>query len=386
MEFEPNLLVFREVRLNQVYSTSLCITNSFSTSVDFTIRCSSNRLSVTPNKVHLTPSQSIVVTVKLFLNHYPSLARGEQSRHQQLDDYLMLKSSFFDHKVPIETYVNSHPRSNSRSPSPLNRRKEGQRAVGDTIEEMQMQINMKDKRIREMEETLGKLERKYPDLQDLIAARVQAERASFEEKSEKVLAILKRKDEHIRELEEKVQEQEALIGSYRQTYISRKEAGSTPGPLPSSATNPAADKAMADNKRLSMDLQKAKDRAAKAEEELKLLQAEQASIHTDDTLSSKLQLQARELMSMREKVVEQAEQMEVLLSELSRHKDNDREMATKAQELEYLRREKQNLARRLKEQDDKYAELNQSYHSLVNERSSAGKQAYVLYSKNILFI
>ncbi|RYH28969.1 hypothetical protein EON65_10165, partial [archaeon] len=322
------------------------------------------------------------MTVKLFLNHYPSAARGDQSRNKPLDDYLMLKSSFFDHKVPIETYVNSHPRISSRSPSPLSRRKDvigGSDQAGVIIEELQMQINSKDKRIKEMEETIGKLERKYPDLQDIIAARVQAERASFEEKSEKILAILKRKDEHILELEEKVHEQEGLIGSYRQTYINRNEVSSTPAPLSSSTSYPSGDKLLADNNRLSMDLQKAKDRAAKAEEELKLLQAEHSSSRSDDTLSSKLQQQARELISMREKVVDQAEQIEVLLSELSKHKDEDREVTAKMQELEYLRREKQHLSRRLKEQDDKYAELNQSYHSLVNERSSGGKSFSQLF-------
>eukprot|EP01031_Cornospumella_fuschlensis_P036572 gene36572-44365_t len=353
MEFEPSVLVFRDVRLSQVYSTSLCITNSYSTSVDFSIRCSSNRLSVTPSKVHLTPGQSIVVTVKLFLNHYPSQTR-EQIRQKPMDDYLMLKSSFFDLKVPIETYINSHPRSSSRSPSPLNRRKDGQNEAGQIIGELQMQIHSKDKRIKDMEEILGKLERKYPDLQDIIAARVQAERASFEEKSEKILAILKRKDEHIRELEEKVQAQDGLIGSYRQTYINRKEADHTQGPAPSASTI-AGDKLSAENRRLSQDLQKAMDRAAKAEEELKLLQAEQSSGRSEDTLSSKLQQQTRELLSMREKVDDQAEQIEVLLAELSKHRDEDKDIVAKMQELEYLRREKQHLTRRLKEQEDKYS-------------------------------
>jgi hypothetical protein len=73
---EPGALTFRDVRLNQAYTTSLCITNPLTASVEFSLRPSAPRYIVTPGKVTLQGGQSIVVSVRLFLSHYPNYSKG----------------------------------------------------------------------------------------------------------------------------------------------------------------------------------------------------------------------------------------------------------------------------------------------------------------------
>jgi hypothetical protein len=124
-----------------------------SAAVDFSIRCSSTRFSVTPSKVHLNAGQSIVVTVKLFLNHYPAAARGDKG----IDDYLHIKSTYFDNKIPIEIFVNA-TRTTSRSPSPSSGRiRNDSKNSPDVLQELRMQVELKDKKISDMENLIGRL-------------------------------------------------------------------------------------------------------------------------------------------------------------------------------------------------------------------------------------
>lgn len=201
MEFEPARIVFPSVRLNQSYSSSLCISNPLSASVEFTIRPSSSRYTVTPDKVRLSAGQTIVVTVKLFLNHYPSSSKASGGH----EDSLHVKSVYFDQKIPVEFFVHTQ-QSSSRSPSPntrLNdlsynsdsnnvnrssssRNSPNHRKVSSLVEELQAQLRSKDDRINELRAIVGNLESKYPNIHEVVRARVEEERNSFEEKSEKV--------------------------------------------------------------------------------------------------------------------------------------------------------------------------------------------------------
>ena len=214
MEFEPKALEFRDVRLNQSYTTSLCITNTYPTPVDFTLLPSSSRYLVNPNRVNLSPGQSIVITVRLFLNHNPSYSEGTNSH----DDTILIKSSYFEHQLVVsfslnnkDTGVNmrqsmSMSTSTSMSPSLRNRvasntsrsispstRMTQQNAENNAsiskIKDLEKQLSAKCKTVQQLEVIVSQLESKYPSVQEVVRNRVEQERLSFEEKSEKVSSL-----------------------------------------------------------------------------------------------------------------------------------------------------------------------------------------------------
>ena len=200
MNFEPQQLIFRDIRLNQAYTTSLCITNPLTAAVEFTIRPSSPRYSISPNRVNLNPSQSSVVTVRLFLNHYPNIPRGIQGQ----EDSIHVKSAYFDQKIPVEFFLHNQI-ARSRSASPNERTAtsvtgshsstaRGAAGTGqshghhnlDLINELSAQIKVKDNRIGQLESIVANLESKHPNLQEIVRRKIEQEREIFEEKSEKV--------------------------------------------------------------------------------------------------------------------------------------------------------------------------------------------------------
>lgn len=190
MEFEPSVITFREVRLNQAYTTSVCLSNPLSAAVDFQLRPSNPRYTISPTKIHLNAGQSIVITIKLFLNHYPNLTKGIKG----LDDYIFIKSTYFDQKIPIQLTLSS-TLARSRSPSPssmagVRSSRDQLKDKPDLVQELQGQINKKDQQIMSLQETIGQLQAKYPNLQDIIQSRISQERNIFEEKSEKVRELI----------------------------------------------------------------------------------------------------------------------------------------------------------------------------------------------------
>lgn len=187
MQLEPNSIQFREVRLHQVYSSSLCLTNRLEGAVDLRLRCSSARLSVSPSKARLVPGQSLVVTIKLFLNHLPS-----SSSSVALEDWVEIKSSFFDQKVSVFIHPlrlsSSKPPSRSSSPSPSSASPPATATSQASLRELRAEVEAKDRRVKALEAALESLQmqRTDPSLDALVAARVAAERAHFDEQSEKV--------------------------------------------------------------------------------------------------------------------------------------------------------------------------------------------------------
>ena len=225
MEFEPSKLEFREVRLNQAYTTSLCISNPLAAAVEFTLKPSSARYSISPNRVHLSPNQSIVVTVRLFISSFPShepAHRGDAGGTAAVQDWVLLKSTFFDQKIPIELFLHSSARVlerkrdtavsfRSHSTSPVARGRPGgnnqaigratstasssggassmrMRAAGatDLIEDLREQVAVRDHRIGELEGIIANLEAKHPSVQAIVRSKLEQEREKFEEKSQKV--------------------------------------------------------------------------------------------------------------------------------------------------------------------------------------------------------
>jgi hypothetical protein len=235
MEISPEALVFRDVRLNSAYVSSVCVTNPLPATVEFILKPSSQRYSVTPNRVTLAAGQSIVLTVRLFLSHYPNSLKGFRGQ----EDHVQVKSSYFEQKIPLTFFLHSKdgsPVARARSHSPAVSGREFQeddiimtpapastpsggrvrssstrreasipaRESEDLIQKMNLIIKGKEEKIRQLSETVGFLEGKYPNWQQIIHNRIEQERNSFEEKSEKVLRILRRKDEAILRLQEQL--------------------------------------------------------------------------------------------------------------------------------------------------------------------------------------
>lgn len=185
MNFEPKQLTFRDVRLNQAYTTSLCITNPLTAAVEFTLRASSPRYSISPNRVVLNPNQSIVVTIRLFLNHYPNVQKGLQGQ----EDSIHIKSPYFDQKVQVDFFLHNQS-ARSRSASPIRGTPAGvpdkSRPGTDLISDLNAQLKVKDHRIEQLQSIVANLESKHPNLEEIVRAKIEKEREVFEEKSEKV--------------------------------------------------------------------------------------------------------------------------------------------------------------------------------------------------------
>jgi hypothetical protein len=167
LKVEPTKIVFRDLRLNQPYTTSLCITNPLDVSVDFALRPNHTRYQVSPNSVHLRPGQSIVVSIRVYISSYPKVAKGSKG----LVDSLLLVSSFFQQKVEI---------------SLLSRTSE------DSIEDHDFQGEYNYQRLEHQRSSerfqslIHSLESEHPDFEKILAERIQYERSLFEEKSQKV--------------------------------------------------------------------------------------------------------------------------------------------------------------------------------------------------------
>jgi hypothetical protein len=152
IETEPKELIFREVRLNQSYTSSLCLTNNQAISIDITIRPSSNRYHVSPSRVHLNSGQSIIVTVRLHITHFPNHSAGVRGHV----DSLQLSSSFFEQKVDVHFFLTAKKNvARPRSLSPVRgvQQVPGGNRIGSSEE--QSSFEEKSKRVRKEECAYG---------------------------------------------------------------------------------------------------------------------------------------------------------------------------------------------------------------------------------------
>jgi hypothetical protein len=207
MEFEPKSLEFRDVRLNQPYTNSLCVTNTYPSAVEFTLTPSSPRIAVNPTRVNLSPGQSIVITIRLFLNHNPDLSEGA-SHHE---DSIIVRSSYFEHLINVSYSLHGREtgtsasnsmspslrsrtaamrKSNSRSPSPRvvskSQKVEDLDSSSSKIKDLERQLSVKGETVQKLENIITQLESRFPSVQEVVRNRLEQERMSFEEKSEKV--------------------------------------------------------------------------------------------------------------------------------------------------------------------------------------------------------
>lgn len=168
LEVEPTKIVFRDLRLNQPYTTSLCLTNPLDVSVDFALRPNHSRYTVSPNSVHLRPGQSIVVSIRVYISSYPKAAKGSKGTA----DYLLLVSSFFQQKVEI-----------SLLPRTLEDSKEDHDSQREPNTHPILEKQSSSERFASL---TNSFERENPEFEKILEERIQEERSLFEEKSQKV--------------------------------------------------------------------------------------------------------------------------------------------------------------------------------------------------------
>jgi hypothetical protein len=235
LDIEPKSLVFRDIRLNQSYTSNLLITNPLATHADIALRSSApGRYVIAPNQINIQPGQAVVVTVRLHVNHFPAYEKGVRGQ----EDTIQVSSSFFEQKISTmlflhkrtgsasalalsSTAASMHTKSTSgpdisnsssgpvvmgpaASPSPDDHKQRKfiktmqnnasfaaaataeKRSTDHIIAELQSVIKSRDLVIEKLHGTIVKLEEKHPNFHDIIRDRVELERITFEEKSQKV--------------------------------------------------------------------------------------------------------------------------------------------------------------------------------------------------------
>lgn len=112
----------------------------------------------------------------------------------------------------MSSKFNNIPSKRSRSVSPT-REHRSSRADKDNIEELKSQLQLKSKRISDLENIVAQCEKKVPNLNEILKTKLSIEANKYEEKSAKVLKILKNKDKEINELRKLVNQQAKSINS-----------------------------------------------------------------------------------------------------------------------------------------------------------------------------
>jgi hypothetical protein len=102
LELTPQTVVFRNVKLDQVYKQNLVITNPGASPVQFNLKTGSpSRYTVTPRTANLGPGGKMTVSIRLCLNRFANRAKGLEGQK----DVLQIKSDYFDQKSDIMFYL-----------------------------------------------------------------------------------------------------------------------------------------------------------------------------------------------------------------------------------------------------------------------------------------
>jgi chromosome segregation ATPase len=340
--------------------------------------------------------------VRLFLTSPPANSSTGQN------DFIQIKSSYFNQKVPISFYLHSRgegTRSRSVSPavrgrtqvhqSPTRNSREASSAR-ETIDELRGQLQLKDNKIKVMEETIGELQAKYPSLQQVIKVpnttqstpcvptlklpyvqvsffplflsrqnRVEQERCTFEEKSAKILQILKRKDETISILQDQLERNtEKLEQNRERSDITLRNELAADGKAADYFTGRSLD-AM---RKLEGEL------AASREECLEMRDL----LESSESANTKLQAQLdeaeaalkrrkshgvdKELAALRDQRAEQSEQINVLVAEISRLRSDTSSSTQDA--LDDAKRQVDHLTKDLRKAEDRADECKRRYEEV----------------------
>lgn len=382
MEFEPKQIVFRDVRLNQSYTLSLCITNPLQSAVEFTLRSSNSvRYTITPSHIKLQSKQSIVVTIRLFLNYYPNIQKGS---NQGQEDSIQIKSTYFDQKIPLQFFLHSsNIRSRSLSPRitsssstinsnrinnkvnfNTNNKKEGSNSDrSDLLNELNNKIKDQDNYINELKDVITNLESKHPKWQEIINSKLKKEREIFDEKSNKILSILSNKDELIQSLQSQLEENMKVLQNRNNTSDSNNNSIII------------QQKEQIDNLIKELDHHKnhivsittinsdLKQEVTNINNNIKDLQIKQTLLTNELTTEKNKSLvrfvpqQLQELRSLREQTIDQSEQIEVLVSEINKMRLESNEYHNISEDLKKANYEINRLKDDLVYQQQKYLDL-----------------------------
>jgi hypothetical protein len=107
-----------------------------------------------------------------------------------------------------------------------------------------------------------------------------------------------------------LEQQTQLVNTYRQTYVLQKETGHS-----GTYSSKEVEQLLQERKNLEQQLMSAQNKANSLEEQLQRIKTDRNAEPVNNmssSTSSRLQQQALELISMREKLADQAEQIEVM--------------------------------------------------------------------------
>lgn len=178
MQIEPSKVIFRDVKLYHSYTSSISITNTSNTTVDFSLRSNHSRYQLSLSQVHLVPGQSVVVSIRLYMSSYPK----DYKDFKEHIDIIHLSSSFFHQK--IEIVLNFHQKKQTERNSQF--QDTSIISSQDNILELKSIIQQKDVKIEKLTSIIENLEQEYPDFQKILNDHIELERSIFEEKSQKV--------------------------------------------------------------------------------------------------------------------------------------------------------------------------------------------------------
>ena len=81
IEVQPNNLVFKGVKQNTSYVSTVVVTNTLSSPIEVALSCSSpTRYTITPHNISLNSNESVAVTVKLRLTQFFNVKSGLKVR------------------------------------------------------------------------------------------------------------------------------------------------------------------------------------------------------------------------------------------------------------------------------------------------------------------
>lgn len=212
LNVEPGRVTFNDVHINQTYTNSLTISNPLEAQVQFELVPSTNRITVNPTSATLRAGQSIIVTVRLTLNHYPKVQSG----------HIQIKSSFFNQLIPVDFALSSvlhihnkpsvaaSPSSRSISSAIKKERRDMMHSEGATVNELSDIIKMQKGKIEDLQHMVERLQTKDPTLRDVVPMY-----EDYEERCATALRIIRDRDGAIAKLQAELKDANTLIHDLR---------------------------------------------------------------------------------------------------------------------------------------------------------------------------
>lgn len=192
LEVEPKVVHFNNVLVGQLYTVSLSITNPFPSKIELTLSCSSKKYTLSTTKCVISGHQTQQIYVQLSLHSIPH-------NHYASSDWLLIKSINFNQKLPMSFSVHN-PSHDDKSVN------ETQLSSIRSMNQSSRSKPVDQSRVDFLEAYIAELELKHPNISDLVNMKVEHACLVFEEKSEKILNILSKKDEQIEVLQRKLGE------------------------------------------------------------------------------------------------------------------------------------------------------------------------------------